>query len=195
MLAFVTYGLLWLSFGVIHTVMASPDCKHRLHPYFGSRYRLVYNLIALVHLLLVFVLGRWLFSEFAPWDINGLVHALLAFVLLLGVIVSVKALLEYDLSAFAGLRADTVPTEPLVTDGLHRFVRHPLYCGTFLFFVGLAGSPFGAATAVFVTLYLLFGLYSEERKLVELYGDDYRNYQQCVPAIIPWRGRTRLPNC
>jgi len=195
MLPLLSYGLLWLTFGVVHTVMAGGACKQILSPLLGSHYRLVYNIISVAHLLLVFVVGHRMFAGYANWEFGGLVHALLLVVFLLGVIISIKALKEYDLSAFAGIKTDPDVCEPLVTDGLHEYVRHPLYCGTFLVFLGLSGSPFGAATAFFVTLYLLFGLYSEERKLVELYGDSYRKYQQNVPAFIPWRGRTRLPNC
>jgi protein-S-isoprenylcysteine O-methyltransferase Ste14 len=35
------------------------------------------------------------------------------------------------------------------------------------------------------TLYFLIGMIPEERKLVEVYGEEYQRYQEDVPRIIP----------
>jgi protein-S-isoprenylcysteine O-methyltransferase Ste14 len=84
---------------------------------------------------------------------------------------------------------DESDDEPLRLDGLHRFVRHPLYTGVFLILWGRVDGDFELATAVWGSLYLLIGTWFEERRLVKLYDGSYVDYRRRVPAFIPWRGR------
>ena len=71
------------------------------------------------------------------------------------------------------------------TDGLHARMRHPLYTAGLLILWGLASSEAGLATAVWGTLYFLIGARCEERRLITLFGDAYRDYRQRVPAFLP----------
>ena len=50
---------------------------------------------------------------------------------------------------------------------------------------GGAISLLGFWTAIWGTLYLVIGSRFEERKLVNIYGDDYQRYQQDVPQFFP----------
>ena len=117
----------------------------------------------------------------------------------LGVVVLVLALREYDLGRFSGMaqiRAQMKgitlsEDEPLITGGLHLFVRHPLYLGVYLILWGRATGDFGLATAVWGSVYLVIGAAFEDRKLLALYGDEFRDYKDRIPAVIPWRGRVK----
>jgi protein-S-isoprenylcysteine O-methyltransferase Ste14 len=112
-------------------------------------------------------------------------------------VVLVMALREYDLGRFSGvaqIRAKKAGNtlsedEPLIIGGLHRFVRHPLYLGAYLILWGGATGDFGLSTAVWGSVYLVIGAGFEDRKLLALYGDEFRDYKDRVPAVIPWRGR------
>jgi len=108
-----------------------------------------------------------------------------------GIAVLAVALLGYDRQRFLGLTQLKAPDAPvdeaLRVDGLHRFVRHPLYSGLFLVLWGHAQTEFALATAVWGSLYLLIGTIFEERRLVALYGEAYIAYRARVPAFIPWR--------
>ncbi|MBC7854408.1 MAG: isoprenylcysteine carboxylmethyltransferase family protein [Pirellulaceae bacterium] len=86
---------------------------------------------------------------------------------------------------------DTVVTRQehsLVTSGPYRWVRHPFYLAGALGVLGVclatANWFFAVAGAVVLTF-----LYSrtriEEAKLVERFGDDYRNYMQRVGRFLP----------
>jgi len=85
--------------------------------------------------------------------------------------------------------------DQLITTGLYRFVRHPQYTGLFLglFGEGIVHWPTLFSVAIFPIIVLAYFLLarSEERKVLEQFGDEYRAYQARVPMFIPrmaqWR--------
>ena len=199
----MVYALAWLSFGAGHSALSGAAAKRRLGPVLGPYYRLGFNLVSVLHIALVWTLGRAMMGDAppyaagpwaAPWATGALTVVTLA-----GWVLLVAALREYDLGRFSGLKqirdhrrgVHEAEDESLVTAGLHRFVRHPLYLGAHLILWGGAGDDFGLATAVWGSVYLFVGARYEERKLLQLYGADYRDYRRRVPALIPWKGRAR----
>ena len=64
-------------------------------------------------------------------------------------------------------------------------VRHPLYSGAFLILWANALSPLQLWTAIWGSFYLIVGTYFEERKLISVYGDAYRQYQKNVSRYFP----------
>lgn len=186
------YALAWASFGLLHSVLAARSVKARLGSLFGRAYRLAYNGFAVFHLALVWGLGR-LWLDGAPYGLPRAAALLADAATVAGVVIVLVALLGYDRRRLLGLRQlrepDSDEDEPLRIDGLHRYVRHPLYSGLFLVLWGNAQSDFGLATAAWGSVYLLVGTWFEERRLIDLYGDAYLGYRRSVPAFIPWRGR------
>jgi len=83
----------------------------------------------------------------------------------------------------------------LVTDGLYALVRHPQYTGLFLglFGEGVVHWPTIFSVALFPVIVLAYYLLarSEERRVVEQFGDEYRAYQRRVPMFIPRFGKWR----
>jgi len=192
------YALLWLSFGVVHSLLASGPVKVSLAGLFGAGYRLAYNIFAVLHIGAIIAVGRIYFADgAAQYPFEGIPAMALNAALVLGVLVLIATLMEYDLGRFSGfaqLRAardgETIAEdEPLVVTGLHQYVRHPLYSGAFLLLFSGAWNEFSFATAIWGSLYLLIGTWFEERKLVRLYGDAYRDYRRRVPAFFPWKGQ------
>ena len=160
---------------------------------FGRWHRLAYNGFAVVHLGAVWWWGRSLLGDAPPlglppalgWAGDGLTIA--------GLVVIAVALLGYDRGRFLGTsqirHPDDAEDEALRIDGLHRYVRHPLYSGLFLILWGHAQTEFAFATALWASVYLVIGTIYEERRLTDRYGDAYRDYRARTPAYIPWRGR------
>jgi protein-S-isoprenylcysteine O-methyltransferase Ste14 len=82
--------------------------------------------------------------------------------------------------------------QKLVSSGPYRHIRHPLYVAFLFFFLG-AGMAAGAwlvsasGAALFVLL-MTVRLCKEERRLLERFGDVYREYARRTPRFVPrWR--------
>jgi protein-S-isoprenylcysteine O-methyltransferase Ste14 len=193
------YGLAWLSFGAGHSLLAGRRAKDLLHRALGAWYRLAYNLFAVLHLALVWTIGRWLLGDDPAFAMAAWMQGILLVVHLAGWLLMLVALGGYDLGRLAGsrqIRAQRLgivepEDEALRTDGCHRFVRHPLYTAAFLILWGAVDGPFQLATAAWGSLYLVIGTWLEERRLLQRYGQAYADYRARVPAFIPWKGLAR----
>jgi len=80
--------------------------------------------------------------------------------------------------------------QKLVTGGAYGLVRHPIYLGVMLIWLGLSVaflSPIAfIITAVYVVpIYILYML-SEERMMNEEFGDAYARYCRRVPMLLPY---------
>ena len=78
------------------------------------------------------------------------------------------------------------------TPFLYKLMRHPLYLG---FIIAFWVTPMMTAGhllfAAVTTAYILVAIVLEERDLVDLFGDEYRRYQQRVAMLLPaWRKRS-----
>lgn len=194
MSAILIYALLWLSFGLFHSLLTIPAIKARLAPLLGRNYRFGYNVFSVAHIAVVFLIGLRLldtsrFASLSTWPFV----ASSFFLTLFGVALMLMSLRQYDLGQFSGLtqwRAAhgdkrSIDLEPLNITGLNASVRHPLYSGLLLFAWGNAVSSFGLWTAIFSSIYIIVGAHHEENQLIKIYGDDYINYKTRVPAFFP----------
>lgn len=103
-----------------------------------------------------------------------------------GVIILVVSFRHISGLAFLGLRKEI--NQGLVQEGLHGYMRHPIYTGTILVLIGLFGyhpTDIILLTDLVVLAYLPFGIRWEERKLIDEFGEEYLEYKKNVPALIP----------
>jgi len=178
----------------MHSLLARHSVQQKLEKYLGRGYRLLYNLFAAVKILLVLLFGKYLLSESRFTFLSHQVVDIASFgIQALGFVVLIAALTKYDIGRFSGVtqvftgeRVSSVSNEPLQSGGLNKWVRHPLYTGAFLLLWGGAINSFELWTAVWGTVYLVIGTGFEERKLISIYGDDYRRYQLQVPRYFPF---------
>lgn len=110
-----------------------------------------------------------------------------------GVVLGVVCLpLTYWLFSSIGTNiTQTVATRAdhqLVTSGPYRYVRHPLYTvgmAMFFAFALLASNWFIALSTAVVLVMLLIRLPKEEQKLVDRFGEQYRQYMQRTGKLLP----------
>lgn len=195
--AYLVYAVAWSTFGASHSVLACGPVKTWFRPLLGACYRLAYNAFAIAHLALVWLVGAWMFGDGGAFALPPYLDSTRIGVSVAGWLVLVIALRGYDLGRLAGTRQIRnhlnnivePDDEPLRLDGLHRYVRHPLYTAGFLILWGRVDGDFELATALWGSIYLLIGTWFEERRLVRLYADSYLDYRRRVPAFLPWKGR------
>jgi protein-S-isoprenylcysteine O-methyltransferase Ste14 len=76
----------------------------------------------------------------------------------------------------------------LITDGVFGYVRHPLYLGILLIYLGFIFGSMSIISIVPLVCYIfLFDRMAtyEEEALVRIYGDTYLEYKKKVPKWIP----------
>jgi len=78
----------------------------------------------------------------------------------------------------------------LVTSGIYRYIRHPMYTSFFLLAVAqvllLPNWFAGLAGLVGVGILYTFRVRQEERMMLERFGADYRAYMAQTARLIPW---------
>jgi len=186
----------WIGYCALHSLLASLRFKAwiaKRWPAQSRSYRLGYNLLAfglLIPLLLAteFAAEDWLWRWQGAWA--WFAHGISALVLV-GFVWSSRA---YDMQAFLGISpASSATPAQFGLSPLHRFVRHPWY---FLGLLWLWTRDMDSArlvAALIVTGYLWLGSALEERKLMEEFGQAYKDYCARVPGLLPrpWRYLSR----
>lgn len=75
------------------------------------------------------------------------------------------------------------------TTGLYSLVRHPLYLGNFLMYLGIVMMPrSGWLALTFVLVFWLYYeriMYAEEEFLRERFGETYEDWANATPAFLP----------
>lgn len=175
----------WGLFYTLHSVLLLPSVKGRINLK-PRTYRLLYNLISLVIIALVLFIGAIISSPLlmVPTPIHFYVGLMMA---TMGIFIIKRAFRNYSTGIFLGLKNEN-PEEPLVKEGLQKKVRHPLYSGTILIFLGyFIYNPLlsSFATLLALLIYLPIGIKLEEKKLIAKFGQAYIDYKQDVPAIFP----------
>ncbi len=79
--------------------------------------------------------------------------------------------------------------ESLNTTGIYSTLRHPLYLGNYLMWIGIVVYTFNIYFVIIVSLafwlYYERIMFAEERFLERKFGDDYMKWSLKVPAFIP----------
>ena len=84
---------------------------------------------------------------------------------------------------------DFEKTTVLVSSGIFRFIRHPMYASLlFLAWGAFWQRPTtpGILVLVFTTISLLLTAHADERECLAYFGDAYTAYRQRTWAFVPW---------
>jgi len=173
----------WAFYFFLHSFLATYAVKNFFSnklPKFYTYYRLVYNGIAILGLL-VLMPNSLLTISTASHVIIG------ACITCIGLFFLIQAFRVFNLREFLGFSPEK--STELVVTGMFRYVRHPLYFGTLIFIAGIY-LIFPSHTMLGVLIlsytYILIGSKLEERKLRNHFGQAYEDYAKKVKALIPY---------
>ena len=122
-------------------------------------------------------------------------------VAVLGVVILCGALLLFfrshaDLGRNWSISLQIRNEHRLVTTGIYRFIRHPMYSSFFLLAIAqfmLLPNWFAGTTGLIGTgLLYAFRVRQEERMMVEHFGAEYRDYTAHTGRLIPWFRASRV---
>jgi len=176
---------------VVHSVLASTSVKGFFQKKLKNQfryYRLSYSVFATITLILLLCF-QYSFESTVLIKSALIIYFAILFLIIPGIVIMFISIKKYFM-LLSGVRSifTSVPASELKVDGIHRFVRHPLYSGTILFVWGLFFVfPFlnNLIAVILLTLYVFIGISFEEKKLVKEFGEKYQAYILNVPMLIP----------
>lgn len=185
--------ILWVFFYASHTLLASLKVKRKIQGIMVNAYkwyRLIYSLTSLAFIFMVFIYAGSIpkliiFSHSPTLLYIGYLSAGL------GTIIIVRSLKYFSGAKFIGLIPHNdleEQKEELISSGIYKFIRHPIYTGIIGIFIGYFLFDPNLATMlhlIALLLYLPFGIYYEEKKLIEIYGQEYLDYKKTASALFP----------
>jgi len=190
---------LFTLYSIIHSFLASTEIKKSLRKHFGDLiafYRLVYNIFSIASLYLLYEASPKphliIYDLPKPFDIIILVPQ---FAALMGIFWSFNYICVKE---FLGLNqikryfnksynSELDEESTLTFSGPYKYTRHPVYLFSILF---LAFRPtmdlFYLTFFLLIVVYFYAGSVFEEKKMRSQFGEDYINYQNAVPRILPF---------
>lgn len=129
--------------------------------------------------------GRtWLREAILPHTIPVFAIALLLVIAGVALAIWSRVILGRNWSSVVQIKRD----HELIEAGPYRYIRHPIYTGILLAFIGTAMRE-GDVRVIFAVLILFASFWRklrmEERLLGETFGDAYAAYRQRTRALIP----------
>jgi len=159
--------------------------KHSGHPHLTGEHRLgdAGQLI-----LFVMFMGIWITDSFIFHYSTSLLEGVSSYIRLA---VAVPVLIAGWILARGGMKAvfGTPREKPgVISTGVFRLVRHPIYTGAILFYLGSIVMTLSLASAAFWLVIIGFYIFIcryEESILTEAFGSDYLEYKKKTGMLFP----------
>lgn len=196
-------ALLVLGFALVHSLLALPRVKQIATSIFGAVpvkafYRLFYSLLSAI--LTLTAISLFLRIPDMPLFVpRGILLLSMLLMEIFGIAIGIFSFRDINFLEFIGiaqairyLRKEKVNGDieglrgGLVTSGIYGKIRHPLYLAGILIFTF---QPYITRNMLVITaladMYFVYGALIEEKRLLKVFGEEYRNYMKKVPRFIP----------
>lgn len=194
----LTNTSLLLLFGLQHSVMARSFFKDGLLSHVSNAVKhATFSITSSICLLLIFCFWQpidgyvWNFQDsMLPWFFLTVVY-------ILGWLMAFLATFMIDHFELFGLHQGyrvlkdiPDPEAEFQIRFFYKYVRHPIQAATI---VGVWATPSMSYSHLFLsigmTIYIVIGLYFEEKDLIRVFGEKYKNYMGTTPMLIPFAKR------
>jgi len=147
---------------------------------------ILFQVPALILLIIILIvsfgnLDYPMFSIQSPMNIVG------AIMFIIGLIISISAQMTINTNYSWTLEIREGHT--LVENGLYKYVRHPIYLGTFIRVIAIPiylSSFSGFLLGLLSIPLLIYRISIEERMLVEEFGEEYKQYRERTWKLFPF---------
>ena len=191
----IILALLVIGWCILHSALISITVTEYLERCLGKHYRfyrLFFNLFAILSLSVV-IFYQWSIRTTPVFDWSGYLRVIQVMLVLLGLLLFVLGARKYDARRFLGLTQmrEGVSTGAMTqsgeldTSGISSVVRHPWYLALLLLIWARPLDPSAIVLNVVFSTYIVIGARLEERKLVQEFGEVYRDYQERVSMLLP----------
>ncbi len=179
---------LWILYYIIHTLLSGNKVRNALannkliQP---SAYRLIYSIIAIIGFLALILVTALVDSPRMLPE-----HVVFRYVSLAlstwGILIIRRSFSHISFKSFIDFKP--ADSNKLITSGIYAHIRHPMYAGGILLFLGLAlytFTPLHIGIAIISILYIIWGIKREEKILLNEHKKRYEQYRVNVPMLIP----------
>jgi protein-S-isoprenylcysteine O-methyltransferase Ste14 len=184
LILFFSGAMIWPSYRTWRTTDVNP---YRLHNqtgvagFVGAAFRL--TLLAIIAIVLIYVLAAGVYAYLIPiqWLISPILRTIGLALLVISAVWVIAAQIHMGKSWRIGI--DDEHATPLVTRGVFRFSRNPIFLGMRLMLAGLFFTLPNAATLAIWLLgdaLIRIQVYLEEEHLLKMHGRAYEDYQRQV---------------
>ncbi|MAT39973.1 MAG: hypothetical protein CL946_10260 [Ectothiorhodospiraceae bacterium] len=184
-------GAMWILWCTLHSAFISQTFtrwQERTFPRFSRFSRIAYNLFSLITFGVVYWYYRTLPSP-TLWAWPEAWVYLQYLLLAAGGIIILLGAREYNQRYFLGIEqlegTSTASGKGLKASGILRHLRHPYYTGGIIILAAWGDFTWASIISKAVLIgYLIIGTFIEERKLLDEFGDEYREYMRRTPRFF-----------
>ena len=145
-----------------------------------------FQIPGLILWIIILIVSFWdlkhpIYSVNTPMRITGIIILLGALIFRVYAATTLNKSYSYTLEIREG--------HQLVTSGLYRYIRHPVYTGVILgaFSIPIYSSSLrGFLVTILVIPLFMYRIGNEERMLIEEYGKEYEEYQEHTWKLFPY---------
>ena len=190
-------AIAWIFWCVVHSVLISLKFSQFLQEKLKEAYRffrLFYNIFSILTFAII-IYYSWRIKGKIVFSWEGYSQIIQWILLLASFYLFWAGAKSYDIKQFLGLSqiknknsSKTLsPDDEISISGIMGKVRHPWYVAGILFIWTISSDIYmsSLATNIIFTTYLILGAFIEEKKLIAVYGDQYRRYQKNVAMFFP----------
>lgn len=151
---------------------------------------LLFFLLGPLILILAFYENKFIISEFLPFYDSDLFRFSGILLMVIGSLIMLDSRYQLNKRSYGGGSLSEEKEQNLITDGMYRYIRHPMYSGGLVLTIGL---ELAFRTLIMLSIHTLIffiifrnRMIREEEVLLTKFGQKYQEYHTKTYRLIPY---------